>query len=1005
MSADKRPSRILTFVAIAVLNATAVIGAEEQSQSDFDDTIAPLLAARCLECHAGADPKGGLDLTHRSSVLKGGDSGIALVSGSPDDSLLWQRVDAGEMPPEHPLANNEKELLHRWIKSGAAWGTEPIDLFGYTTENRAGYDWWSLQPLRKSHPPDVSDGSWPHNEIDNFIHDRLRQAKLSPSPAADARTLIRRVYFDLTGLPPSPEQVAKFVSDPTDARYAELVDELLDSPRYGERWGRHWLDVVRFGESDGFERNAPRDNFWYYRDWVINALNDDLPYDQFVRMQLAGDLLQSGPAGSAAVGFLVAGVHNTVVGSSERMKKLARQDELEEIAATLGQTFLGLTVNCARCHDHKFDPVRQTEYYRLTAAIAGVQHGERVERTQQEQRELDRLADDASRLSDQIATVDAKARSQIIAARSDGILDPPEPPQALAQWEFEGNLEDSLGNLHGKPIGSARTENGALIVDGNSFVETPPLDRSIEAKTLEAWVQLDTLEQRGGAAISIESIDGVIFDAIVFAEQESNRWMPGSNNFARTASFKAAEDREAASRPVHVALVYEADGTILGYRDGQPYGEPIKKSALQSYNAGKSEIIFGLRHKPAGGNRHLSGRILKASLYNRALSPEEVAASAGQSAEYVSEQAIIEWLPEPQRSQRAELKRRLAELTTQRAELETMSNRKMYTMNPGSPAATHVLLRGDVMQEGKIVAPGGVAAVAGVSAEFGLQADAREPLRRRRLADWVTSPDNPLFVRVVVNRVWHYHFGTGIVDTPNDFGFNGGRPSHPELLDWLASWFRDNGFRPKALHRLIVKSATYRQASAARTDALRVDSDNRLLWRVNPRRIEGEAVRDAMLAVAGRLNLDMGGPGFRDVSVTPNNGTTYYEALDVDGAEFFRRTVYRFAPRGGRSSLLDTFDCPDPSSTAPRRAVTTTPLQALSLLNNAFVLRLSDYFAERIQQDARAVPMQIDRAWQLALARSPSSTESGLAIQLVSRHGLAALCRGLFNTSEFVIVE
>lgn len=999
------PLYIASFFALALALTSSAL-ADEASQADFDRTIAPLLAGRCLECHSGSEPEGSLDLTRRASALEGGDSGAAVTPGKLAESLLWQRVEADEMPPKHPLDDAEKELLRNWIVSGAAWGTEPIDPFRFTTDNRAGYDWWSLQPLRDVAVPEVDDKSWPRNPIDNFIAARLAENGLGHSPVADPRTLVRRLYFDLIGLPPSPERVTEFAEDPSDEAYAELVDQLLDSPRYGERWGRHWLDVVRFGESNGFERNAPRDNFWYYRDWVINALNDDMPYDAFVRRQLAGDLLNPGPDGAAAVGFLVAGVHNTVVGQSERMKKLARQDELEEIVATIGQTFLGLTVNCGRCHDHKFDPIRQSEYYRLTAAIAGVQHGERVERTVEEKLEIEQLAVDGARVAEKLARIDGEARREILTARSGDNARLLAAPQALARWEFDENFDDSIGDLHGRPAGSARIEDGALVVDGKSYVETPPLGQSIGAKTLEAWVQLDTLDQHGGAAISIETTDGIIFDAIVFAEQKPNRWLPGSNNFARTKPFSGPEDREAATRPVHVAIVYESDGTITGYRDGQPYGKPIKKSGLQSYEPGKAEIVFGLRHKPAGGNRYLRGRIFKAAFYDRALSPEEVSASAASSNEYVSEAAIVEWLPERQRLERAELKHRSAELNKQRAALETASNRKMYTMAPGQPATTRVLLRGDVMQEGEVVTPGGVASVVGVDADFGLPADANDARRRRELAEWVTSADNPLFARVIVNRVWHYHFGTGIVDTPNDLGFNGGRPSHPELLEWLASCFRADGYRLKNLHRQIVLSSTYRQASTPNPQAAQLDANNRLLWRMNPRRLEAEAIRDSMLAAAGQLNLEMGGPGFADVSVTPNNGTTYYEPIDVDGPEFFRRTVYRFAPRGGRSALLDTFDCPDPSATAPKRAVTTTPLQALSLLNNAFVLRMSDYFAQRIRQEAGDdVAQQVDRGWQLAVARSPTESERELSIRLVADHGLAALCRGLFNTSEFVVAE
>jgi hypothetical protein len=305
---------------------------------------------------------------------------------------------------------------------------------------------------------------------------------------------------------------------------------------------------------------------------------------------------------------------------------------------------------------------------------------------------------------------------------------------------------------------------------------------------------------------------------------------------------------------------------------------------------------------------------------------------------------------------------------------------------------------------GAVVSPGGVAAT-GSKADFGLVPYAGDAARRKKLAEWVTSPENPLFARVIVNRVWHYHFGTGIVETPNDFGFNGGRPSHPELLDWLASEFAARKYSLKALHKLIVTSATYKQASAPRKDALAKDADNRLLWRFKPHRLEGEAVRDAMLSVSGLLNSAVGGKGFSDYKVRDFNGTAYFEPFDPVGPEFHRRSVYRFTPRGANQGLLDTFDCPDPAAAAPRRAITTTPLQALALWNNGFALRASEAFANRVTKEADGAEAQVRRAWQLAYQREPTAEELKLALGLVKDHGFKALCRVLFNSNEFVTVE
>ena len=576
-------------------------------------------------------------------------------------------------------------------------------------EDDPGSGWWSFDPVREVGVPSVGSGANPANPIDAFILQRLKKEGISPAKPALPAVLARRLHYDLLGLPPPPGVIDAFVRDPSPAAYGELVDSLLASPHYGERWARHWLDVARYGESNGFEYNEARRNAWPYRDWVIKALNDDLPYDEFARMQLAGDVLKPGREGAAAVGFLVAGTHNTVLGSSDRMKRQARQDELEEIVGTVTQGFLGLTVHCARCHDHKTDPISNREYYRVAAALSGVHHGVQ----------------------------------------------------------------------HG-----------------------------------------------------------------------------------------------------------------------------------------------------------------------------------------------------------------------------------MFSVRSVNPGAMRIHRRGSAGDLGAEVAPGGVAALQGVNAEFKLAIKSGDAERRRAFADWVTSPDNPLFARVIVNRVWHYHFGRGIVETPSDFGAGGGRPTYPDLLDWLAGWFRKNGYRLKALHRLILTSETWRQSSASRPEALAIDSGNSLLWRFAPRRIEAEVLRDSILQVAGVLNTRRGGPGYEDVREQHFNAGRYYHPIEVAGEKFNRRTIYRFSPRGARDALLDTFDCPDPSSTSPRRAVTTTPLQALSLSNNRFVWRMAETCAGRLRKEAGAeVDSRVVLAWRLCLGRSPGEGESSRARRLVEKNGLESLCRVLFNASEFTLIE
>src|SRR5262245_62124125 len=392
----------------ALLAALAVLPAATPT---FDRDVAPLLVHRCLDCHSGAKPKGGLDLSRQKPAR------AALAGDKPDATPLWQRVRDDEMPPKKPLSASEKALLKAWLDAGAPWGSDPIDTFRTTTTRRAGYDWWSLAPVRPSAIPDVKDTAWPRDPVDRFVLARLEAKGLTPSPEAARRTLIRRVTFDLTGLPPTPDEVAAFLADDRPDAYARLVDRLLASPAYGERQARHWLDVVRFGESDGFERDLPRFNAWPYRDWVVRALDANLPYDEFVRLQLAGDALRPDDRDAlAATGFLVAGAHDIVLPVGETMKAAMRQDELEDVVATVGQTFLGLTVHCARCHDHKFDPVSQKDYYRLVAALSGVQHGERTMAGESVQTRLAQRKKDAEKLRWSVAALgkaEANARNEL----------------------------------------------------------------------------------------------------------------------------------------------------------------------------------------------------------------------------------------------------------------------------------------------------------------------------------------------------------------------------------------------------------------------------------------------------------------------------------------------------------------------------------------------------------------------------------------------------------------
>ncbi|HVA47062.1 MAG TPA: DUF1553 domain-containing protein [Pirellulales bacterium] len=1010
------PPLVLYFGLATLLLAGVAVPASADQPSPgkpFDEHVAPLLGRHCLGCHNPSDKKGGLDLTRAEGLSAGGDSGPVVVPGDAEASLLWQRVASDEMPPPRKppatgpkLTAAEKERLKAWISGGAKWGSGPIDLLKLTTDRRAGIDWWSLRPIVAPPVPDVPGQEEVVQPIDAYILAKLASAGLRPSPPADRRTLIRWLSFDLIGLPPAPAEVEAFVADASPRAYEELVDRLLASPHYGERWARHWLDVVRYAESQGFERDRLRPTSWQYRDWVVNAFNEDLPYDEFVRLQLAGDVLRpDDPRAIIATGFLVAGPWDEVgqTQQSEAMKAVVRQDELEDLVATTCQTFLGLTVNCARCHDHKFDPVSQADYYRVAAALSGVRHGERTTRLPGNHPRVDQLRasldEEATALRVRLEAIDAPLRERLLGDRRPAPIAVPAP---VARWEFDEDGHDELGMMHAQLHGAARIEGGRLVLPGgDAFAATRPIDQTLAAKTLEAWVQLAGLDQRGGGVIGVQSLDGVKFDSIVYGEREARRWLAGSNNFVRTQDVGGEAETEASERLVHVAVVYAADNTITVYRNGRAYGRPYQATTLEKFKPGEAQVVFGLRHGPSGANKMLTGTIERAALYDRALTPEEVAASAGVPLATVSDDEIVAALTPAERSDRNRL---LFAMSLVEIRRRLLAGGPAYAVVPSEPKVTHLLRRGDTRQPADVVAPGGVAAVSS-KAEFGLPPDAPEDQRRAKLAEWIAAPENPLTARVIVNRLWQSHFGVGLVETPNDFGFNGGRPSHADLLDWLAAELVGQKWSLKQMHRQIVHSAAYRRSATYQPEAAGVDAGNRLLWRKSPLRLEAEILRDAILSVAGQLNPAMGGAGYRDFRTFTNN-SQFYEVYDAEGFAYQRRSLYRTVIRSGTSPLLDVFDCPDPSTIAPSRAVTTTPLQALALLNDSFVLRMADRFAERLRDESgRDVAAQVEHAYRLALARTPRPDETTAARAFVAEHGLAAFCRVLFNSNEFLYID
>ncbi|MHB1427046.1 MAG: DUF1549 and DUF1553 domain-containing protein, partial [Gemmataceae bacterium] len=630
---------------------------------------------------------------------------------------------------------------------------------------------WAYQPLHDPPIPSIKDHNWIRTPIDAFVLAKLEAKGLTPSPPADRRTLLRRVAFDLLGLPPTPAEMEAFLSDRSPDAYEKVVDRLLASPHYGERWARHWMDVIHFAETHGHDQDVPRENAWPYRDYLIRSFNDDKPYGRFIEEQLAGDVLwPDDPQALVAAGFIAAGPWDESslrdIRDDSIDRKIGQYLDRDDMVTTTMSTFVSATVHCARCHHHKFDPIAQKDYYRLQAVFAGV--------------------DRADHPYDADPLLAHKRRS----------------------------LQQRLAIAR---IG--RTAIGLPVALETRLAELPPRQ-------------------------------------LIYA---------GTSDFEPQGSFKPAN----ACRPVYV------------------------------------------------------------------------------------------------------------------------------------------LRRGDIKQPGEAVGPGALSCLPGLEGRFQLAHPGNEGSRRAALAKWLSDPRNVLTWRSIVNRIWHYHFGRGIVATPNDFGRMGAAPTHPELLDWLALRFRDSGGSLKKLHRLIVTSAVYVQSSRHRPDCARVDADNQYLWRMNRSRLDAESVRDAVLRVTGKLDLKMGGPSIKQFVQSPGIHRTPkvdYQAFDVDSPGNYRRSVYRFLFRTLPDPFMDTLDCPDASQFTPVRGSSVTALQALAMLNDRFMVRQSEHFAARLSKSSPDLGKQIEIAYLLALSRPPSLEETARLLAFAKKHGLANVCRLIFNSNEFMFV-
>ncbi len=968
----------------------------------FETKIRPVLVEHCQKCHGSElpTPKGGLQLDSRNGLRKGGDSGPVVVVGKPEESPLYQAIahsgEVSAMPPKTKLTPSVVADFHRWIAQGAVDPrTEPASPAKGGTPST---DWWSLRPLKRPEVPSLGEvgTQWSRTAIDRFIYLKLTDAKLQPAPESDRRTLIRRVSYDLTGLPPSPQEVNAFVRDPDPNAYELLIDRLLASSRYGERWARHWLDLIHFADTHGFEHDVLRPNAWRYRDYVIESFNVDKPWPRFIQEQLAADVLcKNEPRLKSALGFLGAGPYDQSAAATAPMAfEYLDRDDL--VTQTMG-AFVSTTANCARCHAHKFDPISQEDYFSLQAVFAGIGKG------------------DISYDEDQGVEQQRSHWKSVLAAcdqEQTDLLFSPENRSLVAAWEQ-----------------SRSAMNAWIPLDVDVFVSSGGADlkREPDGSILSGGTRPDKETTTLTVTSRLSEIHGLRLD--VLADPSLPLSGPGrmDNGNLHLSEFEAMVFRPGQPKPEKLkfrratADWNQVDWGIARAIDGNPatawgiypkvgeshhavfeFEQPLKLSS-------DARLVVVLKQLHGGG--HILGRLRLSATS----SPGETSIALPALADSALQIPIDQRSAEQNKALASAVLKVHAEVEIAKlpAQVKVYGAASMAENDRGliafaSPRIVTILNRGELDKPGEQVVAGSLSAVTALKARFELSDPSNEAARRVALADWIADPNNPLTWRSIANRVWQSHFGRGLCDTPNDFGRMGGLPSHPELLDWLAAELRDQGGSLKHLHRLICRSSVYRQASIHREEAAAIDPENRLLWRMNRQRLDADAFRDTVLAVSGRLDLTMGGVGIALFQSRPGpqlTPTLDYSAFDWDSPGAGRRSIYRVVWRSIPDPLMEALDFPDASLLAPIRGFSVSPLQTLALLNNNFVLNQSGHLASRVKASQATTADQIREAFRLTLLRDPTPEESSRFVAIADKHSLAAACRLLLNCNEFLFVE
>jgi len=1119
------PTKLLSL-SICLGMTTPSLGAQHGADDGarlFTEEVQPLLEEHCFKCHGGGKRlKGGLDLTSRAGLLAGGDLGPALNEGSPERSLLLGMTSYSdedhEMPPKGKLPGASLDLLERWVHMGAPYVGDAAHAGGEETEERRGrgdgMEGWSYKPRGTPSAPSVINDAWVKSPIDAFLLAKLEEASLTPAPEASRLALVRRASFDLTGLPPTPEEVETFLQDSEPGAWERLIDRLLDSPHYGEKWGRHWLDLVRYAETNGFERDSDKPMMWRYRDYVIRAFNEDKPYDRFIHEQLAGDELDDVNADSIiATGFMRLHQWDDEPGAGALQHKY---DNLDDVAKTASEAFLGMTMGCARCHDHKGDPLTQKEYYSFLSFFHGIrpivrggdnlvmamsdeeqrEHDAAVAKKDRDEREMagtlrDLEADFWARYTKKEGAVGDVASMEPVKFRFYRDTWDKLPNFDMVLHEDEGQLPDGFFDLapatRNDSFGFVFTSNLRVPSSGDYLFQLDTDDGSRILVDDEEVVRYDGIHglgvvkeavatlEAGLPPIKLEFFQGGGGKGLKawWASADALRWQyttddpgegweqSGFDDSGWKTGLGGFGDRNV--RPPHsiirtqwdtpeiwlrqkfwwdgdaddelaFAIYYDDDlrvyvnGALALSRDGYIVDYTVAGSTPE----GQAALKQGWNDLAVSCNQDFGGRYVQVRPFKRndalTSTPRDLAfgrqplSREAMNGAGVDPKALMadfghEVMTEEEITRYEETAERLESSRNRQVPAE----KAFAIISDGPrPADLHVHFRGNAASLGEKVEPDFPDCVdESVALVPEVKPGAKSSGRRRYLAEWITSPENPLASRVMMNRLWQHHFGRGIVSTPSDFGELGQRPTHPELLDWLANEFVASGWSVKEMHRRIMSTSAYRMSSVPSADAMLRDAENHLLSRFELRRLGAEEVRDAILATNGTLNREMYGPSI--YSMMPEEALATSSRPDSvwgrsSEEQVRRRSVYIKIKRSLTTPLLAAFDVADTDQSCPERFVTTQPAQALALLNGDFINKQARLFAERLVKEAgERLEDQIRRGLHLALGREPEEREvllhASFTNRLQAEQGVSAeqalvdFCLVTYNLNEFIYLD